>query len=102
MAAPRHANLRRKRAKTLDTLQLRLWLSPGDTARLRELQTDDEGPADTIRQLIRTAAMVKPILDLLQQRPLGPAPAAQAPPTQDDAVQRQLDAVAGWALGDDD
>ncbi len=88
-------------------LRLRFRLSPADTTLLRDLASDGEQPADTIRRLIRTAAMVQPILTALEelrQRPAGVPPAAQPAGSavgQDDAVRRQADALAGW-LPDDD
>ena len=81
-----------------DGLRLRFRLSRADAAALGALQADDEAPADTIKRLIRTAAMVRPILDALQQRPVSPAPAVQ--PTPDDLVQRQADAVPAWLQDD--
>ena len=57
-------------------------------------------PLDTIRRLIRTAAMVRPILLALEQRTVSAAPVMSQAPSPDDPVQRQADAMIRWV--DDD
>ncbi len=104
MSGLRRQKPRQERDKTLPSsgaLRLRVWLSPSDSAKLRELQAGDEEPLDTIRRLIRTAAMVQPILEALRATRLAPAFAADPQETQqDDLVRRQADAVTAW-LPDD-
>ena len=93
---------------TDEGMRLRFRLSPADGALLRGLASDDEQPADTIRRLIRTAALTRPILagiEHLLQMPAGAGGPNVAQPaggeaTQDDTVRRQADALAGW-LPDD-
>ena len=90
-----------------DGMRLRFRLSPHDTALLRALTSDDEQPTETIRRLIRTAALTAPILTALEElrhMPAGVALVAQPASSevgQDDAVRRQADALTGW-LSDDD
>ncbi len=90
-------------ARANNDLWLRVHLGQADAARLREMQTEEETPVDTIRRLIRTAAMVQPILQALERRPTSTVPIAPDPPTEpDDLVQRQADAMIAWLKPDDD
>jgi len=82
-------------------LWLRVHLGQADTARLRELQTEEETPVDTIRRLIRTAAMVLPILEALRTGKAVAAPAAESAPIQaDDLAERQMAAIDAWLKDD--
>jgi len=103
MDAQHRRSPRQKRARALDTrigeaLQLRLWLSPSDAARLRDLTIDDEEPAETIRRLIRTGALVQPILAAIEGRTVVALTPAARP--EDDALRRQMVAMTLWS--DDD
>lgn len=88
-------------ARATDELSLRVHLGKADAARLLALGTEEETPINTIRRLIRTAALVQPILEALMQRP--PA-AASTPPamstTPEDTTQRQADALLSWMIDD--
>lgn len=94
---------------TDEGLRLRFRLSAVDAGLLRGLQADDEEPADVIRRLIRTAAMVHPILAAIEELRRLPAGAGVPPVAQpaggegeeDDTVRRQMDALAGWMPDDD-
>ncbi len=86
---------------TADGMRLRFRLSRTDAARLREFQEDDEAPVDTIRRLIRTAAMVLPILEALRAGQAVAAPAVESTPTQPDGlVERQMAAMDAWLKDD--
>lgn len=103
MSARRPSGPRPERAggSAKNDLWVRVHLGQADTARLRELQTEEETPVDTIRRLIRTAAMVQPILLALERRPADPTQVSLAPTAPDDAVQRQADAMLRWVDDED-
>jgi len=79
-------------------LRLRLRLSPHDARLLSDLAADEEEPVDTIRRLIRTAALVQPILAALQTG----VPLAQPsqPPPVTDLLEQQIGAVSRWVEDD--
>ena len=86
---------------TLDGMRLRFRLSQADAALLSDLQADDETPVDTLRRLIRTAAMVNPILHALREGRAAAAPTAHAAPDKpDDLVERQRAALDAWLQDD--
>ena len=82
-------------------MRLRFRLSRTDTSLLRGFQAEDETPADTIRRLIRTAAMVLPILEALRLRPAVAASTGESTQNQADGlVERQMAAMHAWIKDD--
>ena len=103
MSARRRSGPRPERAGTRANgdLWLRVHLGQGDAARLREMQTEEETPVDTIRRLIRTAAMVLPILEALRAGQAVAPPAVESPPNQAHGlVERQMATMDAWLKDD--
>ena len=88
-------------ARAMNDVWLRVHLGKADAARLRELQTEEETAVDTIRRLIRTAALVKPILEALRGGRVAAAPTEDVTPREaDDLVERQRATVDAWLQDD--
>ena len=103
MSARRRSGPRPERAGTRANgdLWLRVHLGQADAGRLLEMQTEEETPVDTIRRLIRTAAMVHPILEALRAgQEVAPSALASPPNQVHDLVERQMATMDTWLKDD--